>query len=178
LTGAPVSADSSERMGDGPRPAWATWWAILGVLALLVESVVRLGAYALRTLAQGLTLGQWVALAVATAAMCYAEGYRAFQRNLAPRLIARAHDVAHRRAALRWLAPLYVLSLVSETRSGVARAWVATALIVVAALAVRSLPAPWRGIADGAIAVALTWGAVAIALRFVTDARTRRLSRH
>jgi hypothetical protein len=63
------------------------------------------------------------------------------------------------------LAPLFAMSLVFDTRKAIARAWMGVALIVLAVLAVRLLPHPWRGIVDAGVASALLWGLGAMGLR-------------
>jgi hypothetical protein len=54
------------------------------------------------------------------------------------------------------------MSLVGAPRRTLARAWLGVALIVLAVLVVRSLPEPWRGIVDAAVAAALLVGLFAI----------------
>jgi hypothetical protein len=68
------------------------------------------------------------------------------------------------------LAPLYAVSLIGAPARTLARAAVGVAMIVVCVLLVRELPAPWRGIVDGAVAVALTWGLVALIVCFCVPA--------
>jgi len=44
-------------------------------------------------------------------------------------------------------------------------------LIVASVVLVRAQPAPWRGIVDGAVAVAPSWGLVALAVQFIKAVR-------
>ncbi len=73
------------------------------------------------------------------------------------------------RLFVRLLAPLYGLSLVGTRRDDLIRGWLLTTGILGAVLIVRTLPDPWRGIVDFAVAAALAWGLVAI-LRRVPEA--------
>src|SRR6188472_3999241 len=84
-------------------------WAVGGVVVLLAEPMKRLGEIGLEALRSGLTPPQLVLFALWTPAILYIEGYRAFQRRFAPRLVARAlHLIDHPRPLHVALAPLYV----------------------------------------------------------------------
>jgi hypothetical protein len=86
--------------------------------------------------------------------------------------VARAIDLAGRpHTARSVLGPLYAASLISSDRGSVARAWAAVAAIAGSVAAVRTLPGPWRGIVDLAVAVALSWGLVALVARFAEAVR-------
>jgi hypothetical protein len=145
-----------------PASRFAAVWGLFGVAATFVEAIYRLGARALEAIEQGLSPVQWATLALSTVTLVYFEGYRALQRRFAPRVVQRALAVGAE--PLRWklLAPLYVLSLVGAPRKEFARGWLAVGLIVGAVFAVRAMAEPWRGIVDGAVACALSWGLVAL----------------
>lgn len=160
---------------------WIAAWAVLGVAATFVEAVVRLLGRAHAEIERGLSPTQWVILAVATVGMTYLEGHRALRRRFVPSVIARSFEVA-RRDRSRWapLAPLYALCLVGAPPWTVARSLLGIAAIVACVFIVRALPSPWRGIVDGAVGVALTWGGVALLVDFasalsdITAAQRRR----
>ena len=57
------------------------------------------------------------------------------------------------------------MSLVGGPAKRIIRAWLGTAAIVVAVVAVRALPDPWRGVVDFAVAAALGWGLACIVRR-------------
>jgi hypothetical protein len=143
-------------------------WAVGAVALTFVEAIARLGDRALATAAAGLAPGEWAALAASVALFGWGEGHRALARRFVPGVVARSFALADRRpGALAILAaPLHALALVGR---GAARAWLGVALIVAAVLAVRALPAPWRGIVDGGVAVALVWGLGALLSRFVAE---------
>lgn len=150
-------------------------WAVVGVGLLLLECIVRLGARAVALVRAGLDGPMWLVLALVVAVFTYGEGYRALQRHFAPKVVARALDAgACLSGCLPVLAaPLYAMSLIGTEGRTLARAWGGVALIVLAALAVRALPAPWRGIVDAGVVSALTWGLIAIAVQFRQALRAR-----
>lgn len=143
----------------------AVLWALAGVAALFGSAVFRLGGRGIETIVGGLAPVQWVALTVLTFVMVYGEGVVALQRRWVPKLIERARALRDERFGLQLLAPLYGLSLVGAPAPRLIRAWLGTGAIVTAILIVRSLPDPWRGIVDFAVAAALGWGLVSIARR-------------
>ena len=109
----------------------------------------------------------WYCLPVA---FVYGEGFRALDRRWVPMLVERALLLRDDpRLFVRLLAPLYGLSLVGAGRDDLIRGWLLTTAILGAVLIVRTLPDPWRGIVDFAVAAALAWGLVAI-LRRVPEA--------
>lgn len=139
-------------------------WALLGVAGLFTSAVVRLGSRGLATVGEGLSPVQWVALVLFTLVMVYGEGVLALQRKWVPRLLGRARSLRHEPLGLKILGPLYGLSLVGGTRKELLRGWLGTLAIITAIVIVRSMPEPWRGIVDFAVASALAWGLLSIAL--------------
>jgi hypothetical protein len=145
-------------------------WALFGVALLFAVAIARLGARGLATVGAGLEPSAWLALLALTATFVYTEGIRALQRRWGPHMLRRTASLrTEPRLWVRLLAPLYALSLVAAPRRELARAWAGLFAITAAVLVVRALPEPWRGITDLAVALALTWGSVAIA---VAAART------
>jgi hypothetical protein len=178
----PTSADSAARpqVAEGAVPPlsetaqrWVAGWAVGGVVLLLGEAIARLGLRAWQTLMDGLTpQAIWAALGL-TLLFAYGEGYRALQLRFAPRVVTRAFTIDGHNRMHVVLAPLVALSLLVAERHAQLRAFVAVGLIVAAALAVSALPHPWRGIIDGAVAVALSWGVIALFVRFRQELRRR-----
>ncbi len=158
------------------RCAVATW-AVLGVALLLAESGVRLARFAVPRLLDGLTLAEWSALAVTAIAIGYVEGYRGFSRSFAPRVVARAFDLAHAPTPPHVaLAPLYAMSLVGDTRARLVRAWTLLAAIVLMIVGVRQLPHTWRCIVDLSVALSMTWGVLVLGKLWIVRLR-RELAR-
>jgi len=148
---------------------WIAAWGVLGVAATFVEAIARLGQRALSELSGDLSTVHWVVFVVATIVMTYGEGYRALHRRFAPAVVARALELAaHERTTWFVLAPLYAISLVGAPPRVIARSALGVAGIVACVVIVRELASPWRGIVDGAVAVALGWGLVALLARFAS----------
>jgi hypothetical protein len=153
-------------------------WSVVGVGATFVEAIYRLGTRAIGTIESGLAVREWVALAIGVLLLGYAEGYRALQRRFVPHVIERvlSPDVDYARSpASAVFAPLHAVALLGAGRQATLRAYASVGLIVAAVLVVRGLPHPWRGIVDAAVAVALSWGLVALMVQFVTALRATRV---
>jgi hypothetical protein len=144
----------------------AAAWTLLGVGGLFGSATYRLGSRGLATIQDGLRGGEWAALILLTVVFVYGEGFRALERRWVPGLVSRA-DYLRREGGtvLRLLAPLHGLALIGTVGRTRVRAWMGTTAIVLAVLLVRSLPEPWRGIVDFAVASALAWGLVAVLRR-------------
>ncbi len=142
---------------------------MLGVLALLVEAIVRLFPPALAPLVEGtLTLEQALAYLGTVVFFGFVEGYRGFQRAFSPRAAARAVwlDRADAPAWLKVLAPLFCMALVHATPRRLVTNWLLVTGIVGLILLVRMLPQPWRAIVDGGVVVGLSWGAVSLLVSY------------
>ena len=148
-------------------------WAVLGVVLMLAESVVRLSRFALARIGEGLEPYEWAALAGTTLIMGYVEGYRAFSRSFGPRVVARSFELARAPALLHVVfAPLYAMSLLGDTRKRMVRSWALVAGIVAIVLVVRRLPPTWRCIVDASVAFSLAWGIVVICSLWVSRLRS------
>jgi hypothetical protein len=138
------------------------WWSVLGVVALLVQAIVRLLPRALEPVLDGSL--DWIgalAYVAAIVGLGYAEGYRGFQRSFSPRVVVRALALAQRRGPLVVIAPLMVMGLVHATRRRLIAAWALVLGIIGLILLVSLLAQPWRGAIDAGVVVGLSWGAVA-----------------
>lgn len=150
-------------------------WAAVAVAATFVEAIYRLGIRALDTIEAGLTLEQWGWLVSAMVGLTYVEGYRALQQRFIPRVVERAFSLeGSGNRTQKMFAPLFALSLIGAERWVLIRAWFSVALIIGAVFIVRSLPTPWRGIIDAAVAMALLWGLVALGVQFVAARRASK----
>jgi hypothetical protein len=163
------TAETTARPGMTP----AMWWGIGGVAMVFGMAVYRLGIRGVDTVVRGLTPGQWVALLLLTAVFVYGEGIRALQRRYIPHVMRRVELL---RTEPRWwyrlLAPLHALTLIGARTGMLLRSWAGTLAIVLAVAIVRSMPDPWRGIVDVAVASALAWGTLALLLATARRART------
>lgn len=140
-------------------------WAVLGLLAVLVDAIVRLLPRALEPfVGEDVSLGPIGALAYVAAivSLAYSEGYRGFQQRFSPRVVARALALAERRTWwLVALAPVMAMGLIHATRRRLIGSWCLVAGIVALVLLVGMLPQPWRGAIDAGVVVGLSWGSVA-----------------
>ena len=153
------------------RRGIASHWAVLGVAFTLAEAITRLSYVCYRSVERGLSIVEWFVFAVLVASFGYWEGERALRRRFAPAVVARALELEST-SARRWtilLAPLYAMSLVGAARSALVRSWGAVAGIAAAVIVVRQLPSPFRGLVDGAVAVALSVGLVGLLTCFYTE---------
>ena len=147
-----------------PRIRIAALWGILGFTALLVEAIVRLTPLALEpVLAGGLTGWHWALYGASIVFMAYSEGYKGFQKQAAPRIVARALYLGeHPRRLHVILAPFFCTGLFHATRRRVIAMWLLYVGLVVLIVSVRMLAQPWRGMIDAGVVVGLSWGVVAI----------------
>lgn len=149
-------------------------WGVLGVALMLLECVVRLGLRARSAAGAGLAAREWLLLLAVLVAFAYGEGYLALHKRFAPAVIARVFDRPTPSGARAILAPLYALGLISDDRAAMRRAWCGLALIVAAAVGVRSLPSPIREIVDAGVALALAIGLGSLTHRFADRLRSLR----
>jgi hypothetical protein len=148
-------------------------WGLTGVVALFTMAVVRLGARGIAAIADGLTMGEWIALLALTAVFVYGEGVRALQRKWVPWVVARLELLrTERRGWYLALAPLHAMALIGAAPRLVAAAWAGSFTIFLAVLIVSRFPDPWRGIVDFAVASALAWATVALVVQGLRANRT------
>jgi hypothetical protein len=148
-------------------------WAVLGVIAVLVEAVARLLPRALEPILDGsLQTPGVLAYVAAIVLLAYTEGYRGFQRRFSPRVIVRALVVAQRGGwLLIALAPLMAMGLIHANRRRLIGSWVLVLCIVTLIVLVSMLEQPWRGAVDAGVVVGLSWGTVATLVPMVQALR-------
>lgn len=146
-------------------------WGVLGFAALLVKALWQLTPLALEPIREHTLSGLQVALYIGWVAfMAYSEGYKGFQRQMAPRVAARGMYAARNpRPALVLLAPLFCMGLIHATKKRLISSWVLLIGIIAAVLLVRLLDQPWRGIVDGGVVVGLGWGLTATLWYFIAS---------
>lgn len=151
-------------------------WGIGGVCATLVSAVVRLAPRAFEPVRDGMSTLEWSAWLGSIAFMAYTEGYKGFQRNFSPRVVARAlHLRANPRPLHVAFAPLFCMALFHASRVRLIVAWVVLLGVVTLVTIVRGFPQPWRGIVDAGVIVGLTWGVAAIVVFAVRGLSGRSL---
>jgi hypothetical protein len=151
----------------------AYYWGLLGVFGLIASAVLRLSPRIWELEASMLSPLHWLVLVVFTPYMAYAEGYKGFHLNFAPRVVARAvylrehlGDRYQGRALLQGLlcllAPLFCMGFFHATRRRMLISWILTAAIVALVFAVSHTPQPWRGIVDAGVVTGLALGLVSL----------------
>ena len=138
---------------------FAAAWGALGLSALLVYAIARLGL----VVAAGLEAAwqPWhVAVALANAVfMAWSEGYRGFQLGFSPRSAARVKWLRHNPTPVRAvLAPLFVMGYFNAPPRRLVIVWALTAAIVVAIVVIHALAQPLRAALDIGVVLGLTWG--------------------
>jgi hypothetical protein len=151
------------------RPSWTlsraliVLWAVGGVVALLLQAIVRLTPHALDALAAPLTPLQALLYAAWVAIAAYSEGYRAFQLRFSPKVIARALYLSQNPSPLGvLLAPAFCMALFFAKRRALIVAWCTLLMILCLIALLRITPQPWRGIVDGGVVVGLGWGTLSL----------------
>lgn len=138
-------------------------WGISGVVALLMYAVVRLTPIAAEALDGSLGSLHYLGILASLVFFGYTEGYRAFQKQFAPRVVARALSLLDHATVPRVvLAPAFAMGYFGATRRRMIASWLLTAGIIVLIQLVGMVAQPWRGIIDLGVVVALLWGAAAI----------------
>lgn len=136
------------------------FWGVLGFAAVVFRALWSLTPVALEPIRAGsMSALQWVLYVSWVVFMVYSEGYKGFQRKVAPRVAARAMYLAtHPRPLLVVFAPLFCMGLIHATRKRLIVSWCVLTGIVLLVLVVRQLEQPWRGIVDGGVVAGLAWG--------------------
>jgi len=146
------------------EPLHALAWAVLAFSAILIRAIWTLAPMALEPIREHTLSTVQIILYIAWVIfMAYSEGYKGFQRQLAPRFAVRGVYAGHSgRPLLVILAPLFCMGLFHATRRRLIIAWSVLIGVIVLIVAVRQFDQPWRGIIDGGVVVGLTWGVIAI----------------
>jgi hypothetical protein len=121
----------------------AAIWGIAGILALLGQASFRLSEVALQAWDYPFDPLHWIVLVGFLAFMAWSEGYRGFQKNFSPRVVARARHLARRATFLQgFLAPLFCMGFFHATRKRLITSYTLTTAIVVLIVVVRMAICP------------------------------------
>lgn len=138
-------------------------WGVIGVIALLLFAVYRLAPFVSELLQNQLTVWQWLAIIAWTTFMLYTEGYQAFQKQFAPRVVARAQYLArHGTIKQAILAPLFCVGYFAASSKRIIVAYSLAVGIIGLIAIVHFIPQPWRGIIDIGVVLGLAYGIVCI----------------
>jgi hypothetical protein len=147
----------------------AYYWGLLGVIGLIAAAVLRLTPRMWELTGHALGPLHWLVLLVFTPYMAYAEGYKGFHLNFAPRVVARALYLREmppvsmaRQLLLTLLAPLFCMSFFHATRRRLLISWLLTSAIVALVIVVSRTPQPWRGIVDTGVVTGLALGLLSL----------------
>ncbi|MEO0795882.1 MAG: hypothetical protein AAFX93_12000 [Verrucomicrobiota bacterium] len=142
-------------------PLIAILWGLGGVFLLVGSAVWRLTPYAVEAIQDGLTILQWAITVVWCVFMLVAEGYRGFQKQFSPRVVARSKYLSQN--PVLWhvaLAPAFCMGFFHATKKRKIVTWCVFTGIVTLVLIVRQLPQPWRGIIDLGVVLGLAYGLI------------------
>jgi len=143
-------------------------WGLVGVNALLLYAIYRLGRMGLAAFGHELDWRHLSILVVNTLFMAHSEGYRGFQKSFSPRAVARARHLMNNPEPLRvLLAPLFVMGYFATTKRRMISAYLLTIMIVTLIILFQWLSQPWRGMLDVGVVVGLIWGVITIAINAV-----------
>lgn len=161
---------------DRPMRPLVYGWAVVGVLVLLVQGLVKLIPVAAEAIRGPLSPLESFCLWTFVAINLYLEGYRGFQLRFVPRVVARALHLARMPNVGAWsvvLAPFFAMGFFHARRRARLSAWILSGLIALAVVLVRKLPYPWRGVVDAGVVAGLGYGTVVFVQQAVVTAFTR-----
>ncbi|WP_309399219.1 hypothetical protein [Cerasicoccus maritimus] len=140
-------------------------WGLGGVFLFIGSAVYRLTPNALEAMQGELTSMQWAVAIVWTLFMLVSEGYRGFQKQFSPRVVARSKYLSANPKPVHVLfAPFFCMAFFHATKKRKIVTWCLTLGIVMLIVLVRQLEQPWRGIVDLGVVLGLVYGLVWIAI--------------
>jgi uncharacterized membrane protein len=141
----------------------AYYWGVIGVIGLIASAAYKLTPRIVELNLYPFAIQHWLFLLVFTPYMAYAEGYKGFYLNLAPRVLARALYLRESSGpVLALTAPLFCMGYFYATRKRMLTAWIVSSSIVVLVAIVSHIPQPWRGLIDVGVEVGLVVGIAAL----------------
>ncbi len=155
----------------------AALWGVFGFVLILGQAIYRLAPLAWQPIAAGkLEAWQWSLYGFSIVFNGYFEGYKAFQLQVAPRVVARAdHLASHPKLFHVLFAPLFCMAMFHASRRRLIVSWLVYLGIIILIIGVRQLDQPWRGIVDAGVVVGLSWGVIAIVASFFSRLRGQPL---
>lgn len=147
------------------------FWGIFGVLAFLLNPIVRLTPLAVDAFHLPLSPLHLVFCALWLPFMLYSEGHRGFHRGFSPRVVSRARklrDAPDTQLHHILLAPAYCMSLFHAPRRRMIAMWCVLFGIVALVLIVGRLSQPWRGLVDAGVVLGLSYGTLSILYHLFT----------
>lgn len=136
---------------------------------MLSFGVARVTPHALEPVLNGsMNALHWALYVFMIVFNAWTEGFRTFQKVIAPRVLARACYVAENpeRVSPLWT-PIFVAGFYAMERRALIVRYIVLFVIVGVIVGMRFVPQPWRGIVDAGVAVGLGWGVVAMLVGLV-----------
>lgn len=153
------------------RPAnLLTLWGVLGPMALLSSGVWRVFPYAIEPLLTPASLSvlHIVLYVVSIIFNAWTEGYRAFQKMIVPRILARAQWLTDNPERVNpILAPLFVAGFFAMQKRAIIVRYTFLVVIICVIIGMKFMPQPWRGIINAGVVVGLGWGVVAMGVGLI-----------
>lgn len=148
-------------------------WGVGGVALLLGFAVYRLLPVAAEIFTAPLSGWQIVILVLWCGFMFYTEGYRAFHKQFAPRVVSRANYLMNHGNWLQViLAPLFCAGYFNASKRRIVVVCGLAVGIIILIIAVHFIPQPWRGVIDAGVVLGLVSGIIYIGLHAVRAVRT------
>jgi hypothetical protein len=143
-------------------------WGIAGFLMLLGFVIFQLTTPAMEAFSHPLVWYHWPALAGVISFFLYIKGYRAFQRELSRRVVARALILRAKPDILKvLLAPLYCMGFFGAGLRRQLTMICLTLVMVGFILVFNRIDQPWRGIVDFGLVVSFAWGFIATVIHIL-----------
>ena len=142
-------------------------WAVFGVVALLLQAVIRLVPPAIEPWqSNGMSIELQCVYLIVVIVHAYAEGYRAFQKKFSPRVIRRAYELSQYPKPLHVILAIpYCLNLFHAENQWVR--WLFFLLLCILIAVVKMMPQPWRGMIDAGVVTGLGWGILSLLFLYV-----------
>ncbi|MEO7904288.1 MAG: hypothetical protein ABIR91_00675 [Candidatus Saccharimonadales bacterium] len=138
-------------------------WGVAGVGLLLLFAIVRLLPFVWELEISALDIWQWIAISGWSVFMLYSEGYMAFQKQFAPRVIARAQYIYRYGTPKQiLLAPLFCVGYFNASVRRIAVAYGLLLGIIGLIAIVHFIPQPWRGVIDVGVILGLVYGIICL----------------
>ena len=133
-------------------------------MLLVLDAIYRLSIYAIGAFSFNFGLFEWSILTMWSIFMIFTEGYRGFQKNFSPRVVARAQYLARHGTVLEIiLAPLFCIGYFKAPVRRMIAMYSLTLGIIVLIVIIHLLAVqPWRGILDSGVVLGLTYGFISM----------------
>lgn len=139
-------------------------WGVGGITLLIIDAIYRLSLYAAEAFIVPFGIIEWSVLVIWCIFMFIAEGYRGFQKNFSPRVVARAQYIAKNGSILEIiLAPFFCIGFFGAPMRRIIAMFALTVGIIALIVIIHfTAVQPWRGILDSGVVLGLSYGLVSM----------------